>query len=73
MLKGSDNGNARLHEIHVHDIRLRYLAGWSLRQLAGEYNVSHMTIKRICAFKTWKHVNITTKEMQDALAGSPTF
>lgn len=65
--QGSSNGNARLHEVNVHDIKLKWLRGASLRQLASEYNCSHITIKNIVLGKSWKHVEVTRNELQAAL------
>lgn len=54
---GTRNGNARLTEHEVAEIRARYAAGdVFMRQLGDEYGVSQGTIQHVVAGTTWKHV-----------------
>jgi len=54
--RGDRNGNAKLTEEDIRDIRRRAGKGKSQRALAREYGVSEGTIWGIIHRKTWKHV-----------------
>ena len=55
--QGERNGEARLTESQVREIRARYAAGGvTLQQMGSEFGVSGTSIKRIVDFKSWKHV-----------------
>jgi len=59
--KGEANGNSKLNEEAVREIRRRYRR-WSqsssnLRELMYEFGVTRAAIQNILSRKTWKHVN----------------
>jgi len=54
--KGEKNGRAILTETQVREIRSRYLAGISRRQLEIEYGIKKTTIYKIISRKSWKHL-----------------
>lgn len=54
--KGSRNGQAKLTEREVAEIRRRAAAGERHRILAGEYRVSETTIWRLARGMGWRHV-----------------
>ncbi len=57
ILRGEQNGSAKLSEQDVREIRRRYAAGdITLLALAHEYGVSEAAIWRIVHRKTWAHV-----------------
>jgi hypothetical protein len=53
--KGSNSGNAVLHESDIPTIRLRCKTE-AVRQIASDYGVDHGTISQIKRNATWKHV-----------------
>ena len=56
-LKGESNGNRRLTEAQVLEIREKYATGrYTKRRLATEFGVSDMTIHRIVNRINWKHI-----------------
>jgi len=56
-LKGSLNGNAKLNEAQIKEIRQLYATGNYLqREIASKYNLSLANINRIVNYKRWKHV-----------------
>jgi hypothetical protein len=54
--KGSVNGNAKLLEDQVIDIRNKHSAGETINALAEEYKVSSVMIRNIIKRKNWSHV-----------------
>jgi len=56
-VKGTANGNAKLTEDQVREIRRLYATGeFSLQELALQFGLSKGEIWRIVRRKTWKHV-----------------
>lgn len=55
-LKGEANGNARLSEDQVREIRSRHAAGESALSLTRDFPVSHPMIRNIVHRRNWKHV-----------------
>jgi hypothetical protein len=53
---GESNGNSRLREYQVAEIRARYARGESVATLAETYSVSVSTVFQVVARKTWRHV-----------------
>jgi len=53
---GSKNGQAKLTECAVADLRRAAAAGATLEQLAEQFNVSPMNVRSILARRTWRHV-----------------
>ena len=61
--KGTDNGNAKLTEEQVIEIRRRYAdGGVAQRPLAAEYGVHQPLISDIVRRKRWKHLDETSNE-----------
>lgn len=56
VLRGSRNGNAKLTESEVVDIREARASGAQLGPLAREFGVSFGTISDICKGEKWRHV-----------------
>jgi hypothetical protein len=55
--KGEKNGNVKLTEVQVKEIRAKYAkGGTSYRSLAKEYGLDNTTIGDIINRKLWKHV-----------------
>lgn len=55
--RGSGNGQAKLRELQVLEIRELHATGkWSYVELGEKYNVSHQTISRIVKKQTWSHI-----------------
>lgn len=55
--KGIKNGNSKLTEQKVKQIRLRYQTGnFTLKQLSLKYKVSFSSIGRALSKETWRHV-----------------
>lgn len=54
--RGEQNGNSRLTEIEVRHIRTLFTSGKSMRALARETGYSRPTIRSICFYKSWRHV-----------------
>jgi len=56
-LKGSDHGQARLHENDVRAIRVCYANGGVLqREIATWFGVSHQTISKAINRQKWSHI-----------------
>jgi len=53
---GESNGNARLSEVDVVDIRWWKGVGMSIADLAREYQVARASIRNIVTCRTWSHV-----------------
>lgn len=54
---GERNGNHRLTEDEVRDIRQMYSTGdWTQRELAEQFNVSQGNVAFIIKNKTWRHI-----------------
>jgi len=56
VLRGSRNGNARLTDEAVRDIRAQRAQGVTLPVLAAEYGVSQSLVSAIARRKIWRHV-----------------
>lgn len=54
--KGEANGNARLSESDVLEIRARCTAGDNKKNIANEFGVTRDTIFRIARRDTWTHI-----------------
>ena len=54
--RGEANGSAKLTEIGVANARKQYDNGVTVAQLARDYNVSYMVMKKAVRRLTWKHV-----------------
>jgi hypothetical protein len=54
--RGEETGSAKLKEFQVIEIRKRAAAGETYRAIAGDYNVSHVTITQIVLRRTWTHI-----------------
>lgn len=54
--KGGNNGNSKLTDKQIKEIRLRFINETSTK-LAKEYGIHHSTIIRICQKRTWKHIS----------------
>ena len=55
--KGSDQGQAKLTEDQVRDIRKKYIRGkYGAIKLSREYKVSDVTINGIVTRKSWTHI-----------------
>jgi|SRR6516225_5466693 hypothetical protein len=55
--RGQENGNAKLSEYDIFEIRRWYDIGLFIqRELAEMFNVSGLTIHQIIARKTWRHI-----------------
>ncbi len=55
--RGEKNVNAKLREVQVREIRLRYAAGGiTQKELAAEYGVSCALISVIVTRKAWRHI-----------------
>ncbi len=56
-MKGIQNGNCRLTEVEVLEIRALYVPfEISYKEIAEQYNVGISTIKGIIRRETWKHI-----------------
>jgi hypothetical protein len=56
ILRGSEQGLAKLCEQDILLIRRKYSAGARQIDLAKEFNVDQTSISRIVLYKSWKHV-----------------
>ena len=54
--KGSNNGNSKLTQEQVREIKNKINLGISQRQIAKEYRVSNPAINKIKTGRTWAHV-----------------
>jgi hypothetical protein len=55
-IKGEAVGNAKLTEAQVKDIRHRFRAGTTQRELAASYGVAQTAVSAIVRRVTWAHV-----------------
>lgn len=55
---GSRNGQARLTEQQVREIRARAAAGEQQKVLAREFGVAPITVSNIVRLKSWRHVAV---------------
>jgi DNA invertase Pin-like site-specific DNA recombinase len=55
--KGSRNGNSKLTEIDVIEIKKMLNDGMGVRAIARLYNIYHSVISNIKTGKAWKHVS----------------
>lgn len=55
---GTNNGNSKLNDIIALQIYNEYKSGISSKELLFKYNVSAITIERLLAGKSWKHLNL---------------
>jgi group I intron endonuclease len=55
---GSNNGNSKLNDTSALEIYHEYKSGVSSKDLVSKYNVSAITIERLLAGKSWKHLNL---------------
>jgi len=53
---GEENGNAKLTETEVREIRKLHAIGNSTRRLARIYQVGKTTVKHVVNRDTWKHI-----------------
>lgn len=53
---GSSNGNAKINEQSVLDIRARHAAGESVKDLADAFGLSKPSIRNIVLRLSWRHV-----------------
>jgi len=54
--RGVDNSKAKLDEVKVRDIRLRFASGESYNSIGRHYGIDGSTVKRAVTGKTWRHV-----------------
>lgn len=54
--QGDRNGNSKLTESEVYDIRVMACCGIKYRHIAEKFGVSVASVKKIAVGKTWKHV-----------------
>ena len=54
---GEDNGNSKLTDDHVLDIKNKIKNGFSFASIARKYEVSETTIAYIAKNKIWRHIN----------------
>lgn len=59
-LVGAKNGNSKLTDDQVRDIRQLYVDGITQYELADKYGVSQALISNIVRGKTWKHVEMAS-------------
>lgn len=59
-LKGIKNGNAKLNDEKVMDIRTSSIQGATATQMARKYNISIVLACLVIRGKIWKHVPMTT-------------
>jgi hypothetical protein len=55
-MRGEDQGQAKLSENDVVEIRARYAAGARQIDLAAQFNIGQTTISKIVLRKAWQHV-----------------
>lgn len=64
---GQDNGNSKLTNILAIEIFNKYKTGcFTIKQLSLTYNVSQVTIERLLSGKSWKHLKLNIKSLEDA-------
>lgn len=55
--KGENNGNCKLNESLIKDIRVEYATGnYTLQDLATKYKIGNMQVSRIVRKLRWKHI-----------------
>lgn len=54
--KGTKNGQAKLSDQEVIEIRQKHLDGISIKKLESEYAMSNSQIRRIVGRKNWSHI-----------------
>lgn len=54
--EGVRNVGSKLTELQVREIRGLYNQGFNKYEIAKKYPVDHLAIYRICARKTWRHI-----------------
>lgn len=54
--RGETNGNAKLSEAQVREIRHRRASGEGIVPLAREFGVAHTHISALCRLESWSHV-----------------
>ena len=55
-VRGERDGNSKVTERHVREIRARYRAGETQRLLAEEFGISSSQVSNICRSASWSHV-----------------
>jgi len=55
-LKGTKNGNSKLTEKSVKDLRAKRSEGWTYVELSKYFEIDKSTVLSACRNKTWKHV-----------------
>lgn len=55
-IRGSKNGNARLTDEKVVELRALHGEGWTQRELAERFGMDQTTISDVARRKTWKHI-----------------
>ncbi len=56
-IKGEESPHSKLTEANVRHIRSMHKnGGYSTRQIARTFNISHTTVRKICNFTDWKHI-----------------
>lgn len=55
-MKGILNGHARIGDSDVLEIRRKYSAGYSQKELGSIYKLSESTVQCIVEMRTWKHL-----------------
>lgn len=58
---GSMNGNAKLHETDIPELRRLKGLGYSYRRLAKMYGTSHVTIRFAVIGRSWRHCRETER------------
>ena len=56
VLRGEDNGRAKLSEGRVKEIRIRHFAGESCSSISQSLDVSYVTVWRVIKHATWRCV-----------------
>jgi hypothetical protein len=56
--KGENNGQSKLTELQVREIKIRLIKGEVGWQIAKEYNISRRAISDINCGKTWSHIKV---------------
>lgn len=57
LARGELSANAKLNENSVREIRRKFAAGVTCRELAAQFGVDNSVISRVARRKTWKHVD----------------
>jgi DNA invertase Pin-like site-specific DNA recombinase len=56
LTKGERNGQAKLTEAQVREIRRLYESGRTTKEIAGMYDITFTNVSMITTRATWKHV-----------------